>query len=199
MRKPRYPKPSGASAEERPTPLPLEDPAHTLAQRIAQRQQEIRDRELRRIFYMPHLELHHREQVAYFQGVLYVNDSAASAPWAVWEALQEFDQPIVWIAGGLDKGNDWGEILPLVQARVKALILIGENPQRLLEAFQLVVPTLLRATSMEDAVAKAYAIAKAGDVVLLSPGCASFDWFESYEERGKAFREAVHRLCQPSE
>jgi len=199
MRRPRYPKPSDSLAEERPTPPPTEDVAHTLAQKIAQRQQEIQNHELRRIFYVPHLAPHYREPVAYFQGVLYVNDSAASAPQAVWGALQDFDQPIVWIAGGVDKSNDWGEILPLVQARVKALILIGENPQRLLEAFQSVVPTLLRATSMEDAVAKAHAIAKAGDVVLLSPGCPSFDWFENYEERGKAFREAVHRLCHPSE
>lgn len=195
MKKPRYPKSPAAPAEGQPISEPLQDFSHTLAQKIAQRQKEIQDRELRRIFYMPHLEPHHREQVAYFQGILYVNDSAATAPRAVWDTLQELERPVVWIAGGLDKDNDWGEILPLVQTRVKALVLIGENPKRLLEAFRPVIPTLLRATSMEDAVEKAHALARAGDAVLLSPGCASFDWFESYEERGNAFRDAVLRLC----
>ncbi|GIV25045.1 MAG: hypothetical protein KatS3mg026_0737 [Bacteroidia bacterium] len=194
MRKPKYPKTPAPPAEAQPSPEPLQEVSQTLAQKIAQRQKEIQDRELRRIFYMPHLEPHHSERVAFFQGVLYINDSAATTPRSVWDTLQDLERPVVWIAGGLDKGNDWGEILPLVQARVKALVLIGANPDRLLEAFQPVIPTLLRATSMEDAVEKAYTLAKPGDVVLLSPGCPSFDWFESYEARGNAFREAVLRL-----
>jgi UDP-N-acetylmuramoylalanine--D-glutamate ligase len=102
----------------------------------------------------------------------------------------------VWIAGGKDKGNDYGSLRGLAQARVKAIILIGDNVYRLEEAFQDVVPQMRRAHSMEEAVRLAHEVAQPGDVVLLSPACASFDWYRSYEERGEAFVKAVQTLAK---
>jgi UDP-N-acetylmuramoylalanine--D-glutamate ligase len=176
---------------------PLTNPAqqrNALAASIAARLSQLRRADLRRCFETVELQPHRMEQVAVVQGVIYVNDSKATTTDAVWHALSSYDRPIVWIAGGIDKGNDWGELRGIVQARVKALVLIGENNQRLLEAFQDIVPVWVQATSMDDAVEKATALAQAGDVVLLSPGCASMDWFESYTHRGEAFRAAVGRL-----
>lgn len=177
------------------TPLQeLPQRKNALAAAIAGRLAGLRRADLRRSFETIEKMPHRLEQVALIDGVLYVNDSKATTTDAVWYALQSFERPVIWIAGGIDKGNDWGAILDVVRARVKALILIGIDPEPIYRAFHATVPIIERATSMQEAVEKAHAFAQSGDVVLLSPGCASFDWFSSYEERGNAFRDAVHAL-----
>ncbi|MCS7189395.1 MAG: cyanophycin synthetase, partial [Bacteroidia bacterium] len=181
---------------------PLTNPAqqkNALAAAIAARIAQLRRQDLRRCFETLQQQPHRMEQVAYVRGVLYVNDSKATTTDAVWHALSSFERPIIWIAGGIDKGNDWGELLNIARARVKALILIGKDVSRIEEAFKEAIPTHVRAYSMEEAVMKAAELAQAGDVVLLSPGCASMDWFENYEKRGEAFKVAVERLLSPDE
>lgn len=167
---------------------------NALAAAISARLAGLRRADLRRSFETIEKMPHRLEQVALINGVLYVNDSKATTTDAVWYALQSFERPVIWIAGGVDKGNDWGEILDVVRARVKALILIGIDPEPIYRAFHDTVPVIERAGSMQEAVNKAQSLAQPDDVVILSPGCASFDWYRSYEERGNAFREAVAAL-----
>ncbi|MCS7162766.1 MAG: UDP-N-acetylmuramoyl-L-alanine--D-glutamate ligase [Bacteroidia bacterium] len=182
------------------TPLvDLPQRKNSLAAAIVARLEGLRRADLRRTFETLQRLPHRLEPVDMIQGVLYVNDSKATTTDAVWYALQSFQRPIIWIAGGVDKGNDWGELLSTVRAKVRALIVIGRDTRRLEEAFQREVPVLVRASSMDAAVQQAHALARPGDVVLLSPACASFDWFASYEARGQAFREAVQRLKEAYE
>jgi UDP-N-acetylmuramoylalanine--D-glutamate ligase len=139
---------------------------------------------------------HRLELVREWEGVMYVNDSKATNVDSVWHALQSFSQPrrpIVLLLGGRDKGNDYAVLLPLVKQHVKAIVAIGESAQNVAAAFTGVVP-LKTASNMHDAVAHARALAAPGDVVLLSPACASFDWFENYEHRGRVFKEIVGKL-----
>jgi UDP-N-acetylmuramoylalanine--D-glutamate ligase len=139
---------------------------------------------------------HRLEPVATIGGVFYINDSKSTSVESAWYALDSFQAPIVWIAGGKDKGNDYGPLRGLVEAHVKAIILIGDEVYRLEEAFKDIVPQMCRAHSMEEAVRLAHGIAKPGDIVLLSPACASFDWYNSYQERGEAFIRAVQALSK---
>ncbi len=142
---------------------------------------------------------HRLEPVATIQGVFYINDSKSTTVDSAWYALDSFQGPVIWIAGGKDKGNDYGPLRGMVQARVKAVILIGDEVYRLEEAFKDVVPQMRRAHSMEEAVRLAHEVAQPGDVVLLSPACASFDWYRSYEERGEAYIKAVQALARELE
>ncbi len=181
---------------------PFESPgqrSNSLAAAIGGRLAEIRRADLRRAFETYQNEPHRMQPVADVGGVYYFNDSKATTTEAVWNALSTFDRPIVWIAGGVDKGLDWGELIDIVRARVKALVVIGKDTRRLEEAMQPIVPVLVRAHSMEQAVEEAARLAKPGDVVLLSPGCASMDWYRDYTERGEAFQAAVHRLKEQHE
>lgn len=167
---------------------------NSLAAAIPAKLAGLRRSDLRRTFETLGSLPHRLERVDTIEGVSYINDSKATTPLAVWYALQSFERPIIWIAGGVDKGGDWGEILDVVRARVKALILIGKDPARIYQAFHDTVPIIERAASMEEAVRKAHALANPEDVVLLSPGCSSFDWYQGYEQRGAAFQEAVRKL-----
>lgn len=135
---------------------------------------------------------HRLQTIAEFGGVTYVDDSKSTNPGSVVAALQAFDRPIVLIAGGRSKGTSFEEMGRTIRARVKALIAIGEAAAEIVEASQ--APVTARATTMEDAVRKARELAEAGDVVLLSPGCASFDMFRSAEDRGERFIAAVSQL-----
>jgi UDP-N-acetylmuramoylalanine--D-glutamate ligase len=132
---------------------------------------------------------HRLERVDEQGGVLFVNDSKATSPSAVIAALRAFARPVVLIAGGKSKRTEFGELGAVISQRAKAVVLIGEAADDLAAAIAGV--ETVRATSMEEAVRAAGAVASAGDVVLLSPGCASFDMFESAEARGEAFRDAV--------
>jgi len=137
---------------------------------------------------------HRLESLGKIRDVHYVNDSKATNVNAAWFALEACDGPIVWMVGGVDKGNDYGMLLPLVKEKVKAIVMIGADTAKIEAAFSKDIKVMLRADNMEEAVTKAYQTAQSGDTVLLSPACASFDWFESYEDRGEEFRLQVLHL-----
>ena len=134
---------------------------------------------------------HRLEYVGELLGAVYINDSKATNVDSVFYALQSFDKPIVWIAGGVDKGNDYSLIEDLVSARVKALVCMGVDNQPLIDAFEEIVPQYFQVDSMEAAIDAAMKVAGYGDVVLLSPACASFDLFKNYQDRGEQFKNIV--------
>ena len=136
---------------------------------------------------------HRLEFVREVNGVRYYNDSKATNVDSVWYALQAFNQPIVLLLGGRDKGNDYSRLTDLVKDRVKAIVAIGESAGKVEKAFQ-DVTTVTRANSMDGAIQNAKSLSVSGDLVLLSPACASFDWFSNYEHRGQVFKELVNRL-----
>ena len=136
---------------------------------------------------------HRIEPVATIDGVRYVNDSKSTNVDSLRVALESFEQPIVLIAGGRGKGSDYRVLRDLVAKHVKAMVTIGEDAPKLEEAFGDLV-ACVRATSMDEAVRRAQERTSAGDVALLSPGCASFDWFSNFEERGRVFKRAVAAL-----
>jgi UDP-N-acetylmuramoylalanine--D-glutamate ligase len=137
---------------------------------------------------------HRLELVATVRGVDFINDSKATNVNSVWFALESMKQPVVLILGGLDKGNDYFEIMELVREKVKAIVCLGLDNSRIHEAFDDVVPAVVDTQSAEDAVRAAFKLAEKGDTVLLSPACASFDLFKNYEDRGRQFKEAVRAL-----
>ena len=137
---------------------------------------------------------HRLEKVATVRGVLYVNDSKATNVNSCWYALQSMKSKVVLILGGTDKGNDYKEIEQLVKEKVRALIFLGKDNSALHAFFDGMVPLILDADSMQMAVDLAYDVAQKGDVVLLSPSCASFDLFKNYEDRGDQFKECVRDL-----
>ncbi len=137
---------------------------------------------------------HRMERVATIDGVEYINDSKATNTDSVWYALQSVTNPTIWIVGGTDKGNDYSALKELAKQRVKAIVCMGVDNSKLLEAFDGVVPTIFDTHSLADAISAARSVAVSGDIVLLSPACASFDLFTNYEERGRLFKEAVMAL-----
>ncbi|MDR0970420.1 MAG: hypothetical protein LBM67_07785 [Lentimicrobiaceae bacterium] len=137
---------------------------------------------------------HRLEYVANVHGVSYINDSKATSVNATWYALESMNKPVVWIAGGVDNGNDYSELKPLVAKKVCAIICLGIDNEKLHEEFDDLIMHIVDANSMEEAVLLASEIAQHGDTVLLSPACASFDLFKNYEERGILFKNTVKRL-----
>lgn len=137
---------------------------------------------------------HRLEFVMKVHGISFINDSKATNVNSTWYALESVEKDIIWIAGGIDKGNDYSEIKDLVSQKVKVLICLGKDNKKLLKAFKGVVPVIVESQSALDAVKQAYALGKKDDTVLLSPACASFDLFESYEDRGQQFKKAVRSL-----
>lgn len=137
---------------------------------------------------------HRLEPVRQFEGVEYINDSKATNVDSAWYALECQTKPVVWIAGGTDKGNDYAVLKPFAKEKVKALVCLGLDNEKLKASFADVVPTIVETKSMEACVAECRRLATSGDVVLLSPCCASFDLFNSYIHRGNMFKEAVNAL-----
>jgi len=137
---------------------------------------------------------HRLEFVAKINGVEFINDSKATNINSTWFALESMEKPTVWIVGGVDKGNDYNELMSLVDEKVKAIICLGEDNNKIKEAFESKVETLVEARNAVEAVAYAYRLAKKNESVLLSPACASFDLFENYEDRGNQFKQAVRML-----
>ena len=137
---------------------------------------------------------HRLENVLSIKDVLYINDSKATNVDAAWYALECQTRPVVWIVGGTDKGNDYSSLIPLAKEKVKAIVCLGVDNAKIHDAFCDVVPVMKDVTSAQDAVKTASELAEAGDVVLLSPCCASFDLFRNYEDRGRQFKEAVRNL-----
>ena len=137
---------------------------------------------------------HRLENFLKIHGVNYINDSKATNVNAAYYALDSMTSPTVWIAGGVDKGNDYGQLLPLVREKVKAIICLGINNSKLFETFKPVVEIMVETESIDEAVKIASKIAEKKDNVLLSPACASFDLFRNFEDRGNQFKEAVRKL-----
>ena len=137
---------------------------------------------------------HRLQPVGEINGVRYLNDSKATNVEAAWYALDGVRAPIIWIAGGTDKGNDYASLVPLAQRKVKALICLGVDNTKLKAAFDEAVPHLEETQNVREAVARAQQLAAPGDTILLSPACASFDLFKNYEDRGQQFAAAVEEL-----
>lgn len=137
---------------------------------------------------------HRLEKVLKIHHVQYINDSKATNVNATYYALESTSTPIVWIVGGVDKGNDYKVLMPLVREKVKAIICLGMDNSKIKYAFGNVVDLIVETYAMSEAVKVAYKIAERGDTVLLSPACASFDLFKNYEDRGNQFKEAIKNL-----
>ncbi len=137
---------------------------------------------------------HRLEKVLRINGVQYINDSKATNVNATFYALECMEVPTVWILGGVDKGNDYLDLMPLVREKVKAIVCLGVDNSKIIQSFDGVVDTIVETRGAEEAVKVAYKLAQKGDAVLLSPACASFDLFESYEDRGRQFKDAVSHL-----
>ncbi|GGG40876.1 UDP-N-acetylmuramoyl-L-alanine--D-glutamate ligase [Bizionia arctica] len=163
--------------------------ASTVAQLLRIRKQTIRE-SLENF----HGVEHRLESVLKINKVQYINDSKATNVNATYYALESMDAPTVWIVGGQDKGNNYKELYPFVNEKVKAIICLGVDNEKLLENFGSMVDVIVETQFMNEAVKIAYKIAEAGDNVLLSPACASFDLFENYEDRGRQFKTAVRNL-----
>jgi UDP-N-acetylmuramoylalanine--D-glutamate ligase len=137
---------------------------------------------------------HRLERVIKLRNVLYINDSKATNVNSVMYALDSVVAPVVWIVGGVDKGNDYSELMSLVREKVKAIVCLGIDNQAIIDSFKDVVDILVESESMNEAVKIASRIAEQGDTVLLSPACASYDLFKNYEDRGIQFKQAVKSL-----
>lgn len=137
---------------------------------------------------------HRLEHVAKIQGIEFINDSKATNVNSVWFAMETMHAPVIWIAGGVDKGNDYTMLKALVKEKVKAIVCLGKDSRKIHDAFSDDVEVIVNTFSMAEATEIAYHLGKKGDVVLLSPACASFDLFKNYEDRGQQFKEAVKEL-----
>ena len=144
---------------------------------------------------------HRLEEVAVTNGVMYINDSKATNVDAVKYALDAYEKPIIWIAGGVDKGNDYSQIDEVVYEKVRAVICLGKDNSKLKEHFKDKIAYVYESSDMFDAVKIAHEMSEYGDHVLLSPACASFDLFKNYEDRGDKFKQAVSQFInrQPPE
>ena len=137
---------------------------------------------------------HRMEPVLPVRGVEFINDSKATNVNSTWYALESMDKPTILILGGVDKGNDYSLIRDLVKEKVKAIVCLGVDNRKIHEAFMNDVPVIVNTTSAREAVHTSFRLANKGDVVLLSPACASFDLFKNYEDRGEQFKQAVREL-----
>ena len=137
---------------------------------------------------------HRLEHVINVHGIEFINDSKATNVNSVWFALESMYKKIIWIVGGVDKGNDYSELLELVDEKVKAIVCIGQNTDNIHKSFKDHVNNIVDANSMNEAVGFSYQLAEKGDVVLLSPACASFDMFSNFEHRGTEFKKSVRSL-----
>lgn len=167
---------------------------NSLASGIASRILEIRKETVRESL-SDFVNVEHRlEFVAKVHGIEFINDSKATNVNSTWFALESMDKPTVWIVGGVDKGNDYSELYELVKDKVKAIVCLGKDNDKIKKAFGAITTEIYEAGSAMEAVAYGYRLARKDETVLLSPACASFDLFENYEERGNEFKKAVRSL-----
>lgn len=167
---------------------------NSLAAAVVARAMEIQDDAIRESLTSFEGVPHRLEKVRTLRDVAWINDSKATNVNAVWYALESFSGNVILIAGGKDKGNDYDPLKPLVREKVKGLIAIGESAQTVMDELGPHVGHFAQADSMQQAVEYAQGMAEKGDVVLLSPACASFDMFENYEDRGNTFKRIVMDL-----
>ncbi|MCC5945687.1 MAG: UDP-N-acetylmuramoyl-L-alanine--D-glutamate ligase [Bernardetiaceae bacterium] len=137
---------------------------------------------------------HRLEKIGEYEGRTFINDSKATNVDAVAYALESFSSPIIWIAGGIDKGNDYEQLNNAVQKNVKALVCLGIDNQKLIEFFTPQIAKVVDCKNIQEAVEQAYTLSEVGDIILLSPACASFDLFQNYEHRGEAFKQSFFNL-----
>jgi len=137
---------------------------------------------------------HRMETVSTVRGVEFINDSKATNVNSTWFALESMTKPVILILGGVDKGNDYSLLMDLVKEKVKAIVCLGADNTKLHKAFGNEVEVIVNTSSAKEAVKASFHLASKGDVVLLSPACASFDLFNNYEDRGKQFKNAVKEL-----
>jgi UDP-N-acetylmuramoylalanine--D-glutamate ligase len=166
----------------------------TMAASVAQRIYELRKKSLLDNFGGFRNEPHRMEYVASVRGVEFINDSKATNVNATWYALEKMTKSLVWIVGGQDTKNDYKSLKPLVQKHVKAIVCLGIDNTKICKEFGDIAPIIVQTTSAKEAVDTAYRLAESGDAVLFSPAAPSFDLFESYEDRGNQFRNAVNEL-----
>jgi len=167
---------------------------NTMAACLAAATMEIRKDKIREAVQTFHSLEHRMEYVSTVRGVEFINDSKATNVNSTWYALESMEKPTILILGGVDKGNDYSFIKDLVKEKVKAIICLGIDNRKIHEAFGNVVSTIVNTNSAKEAVHAAFHFASKGDVVLLSPACASFDLFKNYEDRGNQFKQAVKEL-----
>ncbi len=167
---------------------------NSMAAGIASMVFEIRDDQLRESLADFTGVEHRLERFLKVHGIEFINDSKATNVNSTWYALESVLKPIVWIVGGIDKGNDYSMLEDLARKKVKAIVCLGKNNSKIHDSFEGVVEDIVDASSMEEAVKAAYYLARNGDTVLLSPACASFDLFENYEDRGIQFKKQVRNL-----
>jgi UDP-N-acetylmuramoylalanine--D-glutamate ligase len=137
---------------------------------------------------------HRLERFLRVHNIEFINDSKATNVNSVWYALESMNTPVVWIVGGVDKGNDYSILFDLVKDKVKAIVCLGKDNNKIMTTFKGMVKEIVDTKSIGEAVRTAYFLSENGDTVLLSPACASFDLFKNYEERGRKFKEAVRNL-----
>ena len=167
---------------------------NSMAAAVAARVFEVKDSVIRQSM-IDFQNIEHRlEHVVTIHGIDFINDSKATNINATWFALESMNKKVVWIAGGVDKGNDYEKLNSLVKSKVKSIICLGKNNKNLIDSFSSQVENIVHALNMKDAVRQSYNIANSGDVVLLSPSCASFDLFENFEDRGLQFKQHVRSL-----
>ncbi len=167
---------------------------NTMAACLAASLMDIRKEKIREAVKTFHSLEHRMEYVATVRGIEFINDSKATNVNSTWYALESMDKPTVLILGGIDKGNDYSLLDGLVKEKVKAIVCLGKDNRKIYEAFGKTVPAVVQTASAADAVRAAFHFAEKGDVVLLSPACASFDLFKNYEDRGSQFKQAVKEL-----
>ncbi|MBT3621475.1 MAG: UDP-N-acetylmuramoyl-L-alanine--D-glutamate ligase [Flavobacteriales bacterium] len=167
---------------------------NSMAAAMAARVFEVKDTVIRQAMIDFQNVEHRLEYVLTVHGIDFVNDSKATNVNACWYALESMTKDVVWIVGGVDKGNDYTELASMVDEKVKAIICLGENNENIIDAFRGKVDTIVQASNMQEAVSQSYALARKEDVVLLSPACASFDLFANYEDRGFQFKKEVRNL-----
>jgi UDP-N-acetylmuramoylalanine--D-glutamate ligase len=167
---------------------------NSMAAGIAARLVEVRKSDIREsLSDFQNIE-HRLEYVTKVHGVEYINDSKATNVNSAWYALESMQNPVVWIVGGIDKGNDYGMLKDLAKQKVKAIVCLGTDNKKIIKAFSKVVDVIVETGTAEEAVRAADRIATKGDTVLLSPCCSSFDLFDNYEDRGRKFKHAVKSL-----
>ncbi len=167
---------------------------NTMAAGIAASTLGIRKEKIREAVKNFHSLEHRMEFVAMVRGVEFINDSKATNVNSTWFALESMNKPTVLVLGGVDKGNDYGLIADLVKEKVKAIVCMGVDNKKIIEAFKDIVPVIVETDSAKKAVNASFKLAAKGDVVMLSPACASFDLFKNYEDRGVQFKNAVKEL-----
>jgi UDP-N-acetylmuramoylalanine--D-glutamate ligase len=167
---------------------------NSMAASVASKLFDIRKESIRESLSDFHNVEHRLEHVGKVHGIDFINDSKATNVNSTWYALESMSQPVIWIVGGQDKGNDYSQLKELVREKVKAIVCLGVDNKKIIEAFKDLVESIVETDSAKEAVKASYRLGKKGDVVLLSPACASFDLFENYEDRGRQFKTSVRSL-----